>query len=535
MVQIYADGALVYDSRLPDRPMTALTTTKGVNVGGTATFTMPPNHPAYGAFTAFRTIVEIYRDGKLHFRGRPLPPVDDFYNMRTVTCVGERCFFADAVSRPYLYQDTPAAIFTALVEAYNSQVEAFKQFRLGTITVTDANDYVRLESESPESIMATLDKLVERCGGYVVFTSATDGARVVNWYAELGYRSSQVIEFGANLLDFSRDGANTALATGIYPLGAVDEATGERITIESVNDGADVLMDEEAQQLRGTIIRPVVWEDVTEPANLLRKAQQWLSENRVIITSLRLSAVDLSLFNKSIDSFMEGDTIRVQSKPHQVDEDFLLTDLTEDLLNPANGVITLGKDKRTLTSADVAGDDKSMSELHKVVHNIKSDYTLNIAQAVAQTEQTLTSLIEQTSEAIRLAVSETYATNDQVKESVETTLSVYKDQVLIEFETLREVVDANATDTRQQFETLSKYIEIKNGVLTLGDRSKPLTLSLENDLIVFRSNGQQIGWWDGVDFHTGNIVIEVTERAQFGNFAFVPRSNGSLSFLKVGG
>jgi hypothetical protein len=62
-----------------------------------------------------------------------------------------------------------------------------------------------------------------------------------------------------------------------------------------------------------------------------------------------------------------------------------------------------------------------------------------------------------------------------------------------------------------------------------------MQLTLDNDMIIFKRNGEQFGWWDGVDFHTGNIVINVNERAQFGNFAMVPRSNNSLSFLKVGG
>ena len=61
-----------------------------------------------------------------------------------------------------------------------------------------------------------------------------------------------------------------------------------------------------------------------------------------------------------------------------------------------------------------------------------------------------------------------------------------------------------------------------------------MELSLDNDMVIFKKNGQQFGWWDGVDFHTGNIVIGVTERAQFGSFAFIPRENG-LSFLEVGG
>jgi hypothetical protein len=54
-------------------------------------------------------------------------------------------------------------------------------------------------------------------------------------------------------------------------------------------------------------------------------------------------------------------------------------------------------------------------------------------------------------------------------------------------------------------------------------------------MISFKKNGQQFGWWDGTDFHTGNIIVDVDERAQFGDFAFIPRSDGSMSFLKVGG
>lgn len=43
------------------------------------------------------------------------------------------------------------------------------------------------------------------------------------------------------------------------------------------------------------------------------------------------------------------------------------------------------------------------------------------------------------------------------------------------------------------------------------------------------------GSWDGSDFYTGNIVVRVDERAQFGKLAFIPNRDGSLSFRKVGG
>lgn len=76
-------------------------------------------------------------------------------------------------------------------------------------------------------------------------------------------------------------------------------------------------------------------------------------------------------------------------------------------------------------------------------------------------------------------------------------------------------------------------IEISGGVNESEDSRITLTLDNENG-IIFSKNGEAFGRWDGNNFYTGNIVIALHERAQFGNFAFVPRSDGSLSFLKVG-
>ena len=535
MIQIYADGVLTYDSRLEGYDLISLKTTRGLNKGGTATFTMPPGHPAYDRYISYKTIVEIYRDGLLKFRGRALYPHDDHYNRRTITCEGEMCFFQDAVSRPYLYQATPAEIFAAIISDYNAQVEPAKQFKVGEVTVTDANNYVRMVSESATLLSETLTKLLERCGGYIVFsTDPSDNKRVANWYATLNYRSGQIIEFGENLLNFSRSGINTELATVIIPYGSKDEETGQRLTIESVNNGLDYIEDAEAVAFRGRITKTITWDDVTVAANLLRKAEQALEQSRYIITTLELTALDLSRMDKSIDSFDLGDMIRVYSKPHQVNEDFQLTEQTEDYFNPGADTIKLGKDVRTLTDADVAGDNKSISEMHKVTHQIKADYTANIANALRETERQLATLIQQTSESIRLEVSETYTTNDKLTESISTSLTQLNDQFLFEFSRLEATVGEYDTESREKFNEIYKYISFENGNIKLGASDSAITLTLENDLIVFKKNGERFGWWDGVDFHTGNIIIDVNERAQFGGFAFVPRSDGSLAFLKVG-
>lgn len=534
MIQIYADGALAYDSRLESYDLVGLTTTRGLNIGGTAEIIMPPGHPAYNFFKDYKTIVDIYRDGVRRFRGRALYPTDNYYGQRAITCEGEMCLLRDGVSRPYLYEGTPAEIFTAVIQEYNSQVEPFKRFKIGQITVTDPNGYIRLESESAEVTLNTVNKLIERCGGYIVFTDGGD-EREINWLASLGTRSQQVIEFGENLLDFARAGNNTEMATGLIPYGAKDEATGERLTIESVNDGKDYIQAEDAIAVRGTIMASATWDDVTEPENLLRKAQEYLAARKTIITALTLTALDLSYLDKDIDTFTEGDKIRVKSAPHGVDEDFILTQITENLLDPSQNIVSLGKDLQTLTRADVIGDAQAQSEINRATHAAKTDFKVNVANVVQASEHKLTSLIQQTSEALLLEVSQTYTTNDQMTEAISTKMTQLADQFLFEFEELRAVVDENNEEAGERFTEIYKYISFENGDIKLGGSDSPISLTIENDLIVFKKNGATFGWWDGVDFHTGNIVVEVNERAQFGDFAFVPRSNGSLSFLKIGG
>lgn len=531
MIQIYADDVLAYDNRLEDYTLTGLTVSTGLNKGGTASIVMPPGHPAYNLFTSYRTVVTVYRDGVLLFRGRALYPEDDFYNRRTITCEGERCFFRDGVHRPYVYQDGPAAIFSTVVELYNAQVDAFKRFKVGTVTVTDPNNYIRLESESAEQFSATLDKLVERCGGYIVFTTDTDGVRTINWYEDLGYQSGQVIEFGENLLDFTRSSSNADLATVIIPYGAKNEETGARLTIESVNDGADFIQDYDAVALRGVIAQAVYWDDITLPENLLNKAQQYLATSKLMVTALELTAVDLSDMDKNIDTFQVGDTIRVRSKPHGVDDLFLLNERTYDLLNPAAGKVVLGKDVATLTGSDAAGDRQTNNELQRVERNARANYSLDMAASIEEVRATLTSLIQQTSEEIRLEVSETYATGESVESIVATQFEQLADSFTFTFDTLQATVDANDAEARTQFETISKYIRFEDGNIILGEEGNELVLRIENDRIIFLDDGAEVAYLSNKQLHVtdGHFLNSL----RVGSFAWLPRANGNLSLVRV--
>lgn len=530
-VQVYADDLLVYDSQAGDADLLGLKATIALNKGGTAELIMAPGHFAYNSFISFRTLVTIYRDGVLLFRGRALYPVDDDQGRRTIICEGERCFLRDSVLRPHLYQDTPAAVFSSIIAGHNLQVDEFKQFQVGAVTVTDPNEYIRLESSNPEQTADAIDKLVERCGGYIVFTTNAEGRRVINWLEELGYRSSQPIEFGVNLLDFARSGESPDLATRIIPYGAKNEETGERVTIFDVNGQLDYIEDAEAVALRGIITKAVTWDDVTDPVNLLKKAQKFMASSKMAITALELSAVDLSAVDRDIDTYEVGDLIPVRSAPHGVDDDFLLKQRTYDLLDPARDTVALGKETTTLTGADVAGDRNTADQLHRTEHQIRADYALNIGQAVESTMTTLATLIQQTSEAIMLEVSETYAVNDEVQEQISTAMTQLADSFNFEFSSLRQVVDSNDASNREQFEEIHKYIRFVDGNILLGEDGNALTLRIQNDRISFLDEGAEVAYFSNQQLYVTDAHFLNSLRV--GPFAWVPRSNGNLSLIRV--
>lgn len=112
------------------------------------------------------------------------------------------------------------------------------------------------------------------------------------------------------------------VATAVIPLGAAlaKESSGEsefdslekNVDITSVNDGKDYIYSEEAVKNFGWVFRTAKWDDVTIPANLLKRATEYLETTQYESLVMTLTAVDLSLFGQDYDSFDIGDRVFVQ-------------------------------------------------------------------------------------------------------------------------------------------------------------------------------------------------------------------------------
>lgn len=124
----------------------------------------------------------------------------------------------------------------------------------------------------------------------------------------------------------------------------------------------------------------------------------------------------------------------------------------------------------------------------------------------------------------------------ELEEQLNTQMTVMAGEIKMSFESTSQRIEEINNEVRDSVEVIKKRIIFSDtGIIIRSDDNNTLELQLDNEAgIIFRKNGEAFGTWDGTDFHTGNIIVDVEKKAQFGNFAFIPRSDNSLMFLKVG-
>lgn len=157
----------------------------------------------------------------------------------------------------------------------------------------------------------------------------------------------------------------------------------------------------------------------------------------------------------------------------------------------------------------------------------------------------VTSITRNTEEIILSALQEYALTEDvnTLEETLKSELSIMASNITMSFESTVTRLEEEDGVMKSDIDEMRQYFEFTVNGLTIKAGEQDVKLRLNNGVISFYMGEidegdltkNRFGWWNGEDFHTGNIVVEVNQRAQLGNFAYIPRSNGSMDFLKVGG
>ena len=359
MYTIYAGGEALYSPHLVNDGYGVLSPklTVELNKSGSLSFILPPSNVRYDSIQKLKTIITVMQDNEEIFRGRVLHDEKDFYNRKNVYCEGELSFLLDSIQRPYTFQGDIPALFRKFISNHNEQVEAEKQFTVGNITVTDPNNYINRENSGYSNTLDEIKaKLIDTHGGYIR-PRLQNGIRYIDLVKEYGKISSQVIEFGVNMLDITEYITAEDVFTVLIPLGAeqkdAEGNTTGRLTIKSVNGGKDYIEDATAIALFGRIWKVKKWDDVTIASNLLTKGNETLKAGIEMAVSLNMKAVDMHLLDVDTERIKLGDYIRVVSPPHKLDKNFLCSKIVINMVNPDKTEFTLGVSFTALTDKQV--------------------------------------------------------------------------------------------------------------------------------------------------------------------------------------
>ena len=93
MYQVRCDDNIIYDLRDEDLKIISPKLTTEVNKTGSFTFTIPPTNPYYSYIKRLKSIITIYQDNELIWRGRVLNDKLDFYKRKQVECERRAFFF----------------------------------------------------------------------------------------------------------------------------------------------------------------------------------------------------------------------------------------------------------------------------------------------------------------------------------------------------------------------------------------------------------------------------------------------------------
>ena len=387
MYSIYADDVCIYSDVFALESMKVISPklTLEDNAAGSLTMKLPQKNVGYGSIARMTTDISVQKDGVEIWAGRVLSESMDFYNNRDLYCEGELAYFNDSTQPPAEFSgQSIRAYLEELIRVHNSKVGANRQFSIGAVTMVDENFPTCYTNN--DNTLAILNALIEKYGGHMRVRKV-DGVRYLDYLAEYPDTCSQVIQFGSNMIDFTKQWDSTEFATVIVPLGnrlddSPIEALDAYLTVESVNNGSMYVKSDEAFAAYGWIEKVVTWDDVSNPVVLLEKAKAYLRDLQFDNMELELSALDLHYLDVSIEAVKLLDEIRVISRPHGLDRMFPVTKLEIPLDNPDQTQFKLGTTVKTSlssvnnqTSAAILQKIDDLPKAHSILKEAKENAT----------------------------------------------------------------------------------------------------------------------------------------------------------------
>ena len=522
------------------------------------TFTIYPNNAGYDALNAYTTLVYVRntKRSRYDFVGRVLkvtPGMDaNGLITKTVICEDRMAFLHDSIQpyaemRHFAGDDTRTGLeefIDVLLNNHNSQVEEYKRIYRGTVTVVpfESSDGVTKGLNWQTTYEAISDKLLNSFGGHIRLRE-TAGVLYLDYLADVGTTRSTEIEVGRNMRSASKEIDPSGIVTRLIPLGAkltsVDAEGNEveaeeRLTIAEVNDGVHYIESADYAQQFGIKYGTVIYDDVTDAGNLLRKGTEWLIANNGLAVSHDIDALDLSLIGLDIDDFIVSDRYPVKNPALGINDVLKIIKKTTNIIEPQNSSFEMGDLVRRLSDA--------MIDTNTELQNVRNDIAITNTEVKNQTTTIYTYVNTALAnftvdpDQIWAAVEEkTIAKSDYetFSDTVRNILQMEADGTTMLFQTITEAIEQVGDTEATHYAEFIKYIRFEDGNIILGEQGNAITLKLENDILAFYNNGTRVAYLsDNILYITDGRFLR---SVRIGSYGFIPEANGSVSFTFLGG
>ena len=412
-VTIINDGieTVIHSPYVNDLKLPAGTIKKEINKIDSFSFSFYLNNPAYGKIKPLKTLINVLnlKTNKYEFEGRVLGPSKNMDSSglfdESYECEGELGYLHDSMQKHREFRGSPEELLTELLSYHNSQVETYKQFQIGNVTVIDPNDYVYLYTSADKSTFDTIkEKLIDRLGGELQIRKE-NGVRFLDYLVRVGEDKSTEIKIAKNLVSMSVDVDPTEIITRLTPLGARVESEDEtatdaseaRLTIESVNNGVPYIDNEALKQEFGIQGGAVTWDDVTDPNNLLSKGQDWFANQKTSLNQYKIAALDLFLIGLDIDYLDVGNSHPVKNPIMGIDERLRIIGKSININEPQSSDLTIGDKFKTLSeyqneanksAQKVVELESTVNQQTQTIATLKTELT-TVDNAVKEVQQTI--------------------------------------------------------------------------------------------------------------------------------------------------
>lgn len=242
---------LFFSNRAPRTDITlsgpSLTLTE--NSPGSFEFVVSPKNVGYDKIKVFTSVIEVYKDNNVLWRGRVISEERDAYDNRKITCEGALNFLIDSIQLPmhvhgkistwlnYLierdYKDPedPTPVDKQFHRCHNSMFPEGSYKRVRIAYIDPSVDLKTEEIDWYANYETTLDLLKNAIEAYdlKMRVSYENGITNLSFYTDYpeDLKSKQTIMFGKNLISYTRNWSFEDLATVIIPTGKKIEETKE--------------------------------------------------------------------------------------------------------------------------------------------------------------------------------------------------------------------------------------------------------------------------------------------------------------------